>query len=126
MVKYNIDEVKKTYPKGMKIYYTWMKSTQQAYYDRMSKEIGEQVHGDVTDEFIVNLADTIAMYTPRELYDFFDSQDVKISISPSTEDATLWTYWNSQIRHSSTAPSRVEAETKAFTAGFEYLEKKES
>jgi hypothetical protein len=125
MVKFNIDEVKKTYPKGIKVYYAWIKTTQTAYYERISKEIGEQVHGDITDEFITNLADTLAMYTPRDLFDFFDSQDVKISISPSTEDGSLWTYWNSQIRHSSTAPSRQEAETRAFTAGFEYLEKKE-
>lgn len=64
---------------------------------------------------------------PRRLYEFFDSQNIRISICEhpdSTDDVPLFTYHNSVMKNASTANSRHDAEEKAFYDAFAILEKR--
>lgn len=77
---------------------------------------------------IVSSSVTPAMITndPRKLYEFFDDHNIRISITEhpdSTDQSPLFTYHNSVIKNSSTAPDRHTAEQSAFMDAFSILEK---
>lgn len=64
---------------------------------------------------------------PRRLYEFFDDQNIRISVAEhpdSTDDVPLFTYHNSVIKNANTAATRHIAEEAAFYDAFAILEKR--
>lgn len=64
---------------------------------------------------------------PRRLYEFFDDQNIRISICEhpdSTDDVPLFTYHNSVVKNATTAASRHLAEELAFYDAFVVLQKR--
>lgn len=64
---------------------------------------------------------------PRRLYEFFDDQNIRISICEhpdSTDDVPLFTYHNSVIKNAKTAASRHLAEENALYDAFIILQKR--
>ena len=100
----DIEQVKKDYPKSM--------SKMKEFLQKLTNAEFEEVD---------MLIDLVLSSDPRKLYDFFDQNDIRISISYNKE-TKMFTYVNDQLMQSSVSNDRATAEVKAFEEAFKTLE----
>lgn len=105
------------YPKSRELFNKWLLKKLTANIGHLGIEFANKEAVKLQEK----TADTIATYDPRKLYDFFDENDVIISVIYHL-DLKMFTYSNSQTNHSSTKPTRNEAEVAAFLEAFQTLE----
>lgn len=116
------DELRSKYPVAMAKVDSWFVSDQ-----RLGSFMREQ-GVDLSDfTVLVPLVNTVIRYDPRKLYDVFDSMGCHVFVREhpngdlKDEESPQFVYYNSIKRESKVAPSRLEAERKAFTDAFELL-----
>lgn len=100
----NWKEIEKKYPKGYKLEEEWIK---------------EHLRDDYGPGFNIN----------RDLYDFFDEQEIYIEIWMKNDEEKLWGYtWHlakmAPFEDDGLFVSRKEAEEASFLKAFEILENK--
>jgi hypothetical protein len=84
------------------------------------------VGADITDMAILSrMVDMIIQFDPRKLYDVFDELGCRIYVSehPDGQISPGFITYNSMIRESAVANTRVEAEYLSFMKAFELLNK---
>lgn len=93
--------------------------------EKMRRAMG-YVGSDITDMTVLSqVVDMIIQYDPRKLYDVFDSIGCRIYIAehPDGLESPGFVTYNSMIRESAVAATRVEAEHLSFMKAFELLNK---
>lgn len=103
----NVEELRGLYPKSFELFTQFIKKKLEGM-----EEIEES---DMT-----KLIDQVVGVDCRKLYDFFDENNIVISVSYYSEQ--MFTYTNSKQSFSNTRPTRAEAEVEAFKDAFKTLE----
>jgi hypothetical protein len=72
-------------------------------------------------EDIERIAESIIVHTPRFLYDFFDDNQMYITINALVSTKGIYFTWSIDMEDSFFADTRIEAEQEAFTEAFKQL-----
>lgn len=110
----DIKKIKQECPKAYGLLGNWMQDTMKRMQNLMGH--GEQAELDLPPiELSDELVQGAVVWNQRQLFDFFDEQDIKIEI---------YKEWKYCIDHEPDEEfnSRPEAETAAFEAAFKQLE----
>lgn len=112
----NFSEIFDKYPKSVKKIISWFASREDlATYIRRENPKANLL------EIVTNMVPMIIQHDARKLYEFFDTQDIIISVYQDIHSGNfVWT--NSKSHYSSSADSRIEGEVAAFMSAFDYLE----
>lgn len=101
----NSREILKEYPQTFHNIVMWMKSVAEG----------------ASDEEVKQIVDFTLQYNPRMLYDFFDDNNIKISMLPLLDNTGAVSYGIND-KGLVFAENRNEAEEKAFIEAFKTLE----
>lgn len=109
-------ELRKTCPKSLAKLKEWLYAP--------DKTNGEDISG-ISDDQREQLINFTLGLNPRMLFDFFDDQNIYVTIQPddTTGEVSGFMYYNSKSPYSSSSNNRNTAEELAFIQAFEELEK---
>lgn len=92
----------------------------QKWFENFILKVSEdQIYSEV-EEYTKSLVEATLKFNKRQLFDFFDEHDIKISVTLHGDD--MWVYWNTVDKQSFTAPTRIAAETEAFMKAIQLFE----
>lgn len=125
----NVNEIKKTYPKSHKVLLEFIKKYLDGFQKSMVGQVGVDTEFPEVDDAIAEQA-TQALITlyKRMLYDFFDENEVYISLEYIGDENLSENYWCSTINAEEDrnyfGDNRIEAEELGFERAFKTLEDK--
>lgn len=103
-------------PKAFDCLKAWVKGKHLASAEGVDlADYRQQLEETITDEYL----ETVLVYNPRSLYDFFDEQDILISIDPNDVGFTVCLHGDHEA---ATYPNRWKAEQVGFEVAFTTLE----
>jgi hypothetical protein len=126
--KLDYDQIVKSYPLSVKHSVKWLASKEDIIQGLGAIENdGEKYKNNpnLLYELIGQIMPAIIQQDPRKLYEFFDENNIRISIldhPDSKDDNISFTYHNSVTNTSNVSPTRGEAEKCAFNDAFKLME----
>lgn len=114
-------EIKEKYPKSYKLLVAWTKDTLLSFQSMLMAGVKDATMPEISDEMAEKALDGFIKVNYRLLFDFFDKNDAKISIS--YKQGFFLYRINDQALGGSNA-NRMEMENDAFQMAFNYLEKR--
>lgn len=126
----SFDRVSKDYKLSLRKFVHWLESKPDLIegFGAMEGD-GEKYKKDPKGfhDLLSGMMPSIVQNDPRKLYEFFDENNIRISITEhpdSSDDLVIFTYFNSTKKTSKVVDSRGEAEQEAFYDAFAILEEK--
>ncbi len=117
----NFKEIKEKYPKSYKLLVDWTKGTLLSFQRMIMGDLKQENLPEISDEMGEKALEGFIKVNYRLLFDFFDRNDMNISIIYDGEG--LFSFRVGGIVGGS-AESRTEVEIDAFNKAFEQLENK--
>lgn len=109
------------FPQSVKAITDWFASREDIIQGLLGIDGGAATHPEIK-AILVQIVPVIIQNDPRKLYEFFDDQEIYISIAVHSDEDRFF-YYHSKNHHSYSADNRILAEEGAFMKAFETLEK---